>query len=62
MPTAPMISPVSTRCPALTARDSWWQYQISVPSSRVTTVLLPKDPSYAASVTTPEVMARIGVP
>ena len=31
--------------PTLTDCDDWWQYQISVPSSSVITVLLPYAPS-----------------
>ncbi len=44
-PTAPIVSPGATTSPTLTDCDDWWQYQISVPSSSVTTVLLPYAPS-----------------
>ncbi len=38
-PTRPITSPVLTFWPTLTLIDDWWAYQISVPSSRVSTVL-----------------------
>ena len=34
-PTRPMTSPVATFWPTLTLIEDWWQYQSSVPSSRV---------------------------
>ena len=40
-PTVPMVSPPRTVSPTLTRNEVWWQYHSSVPSSRVTTVLLP---------------------
>ena len=61
-PTYPMRSPGATRWPFSAANSLWWQYQSTVPSSRRTTVLLPKAPSEAASVTTPGPMDRISAP
>ena len=41
LPTVPICWPPITRSPTWTPISVWWQYQISVPSSRVWTVLLP---------------------
>src|SRR5687768_11985836 len=57
-----MRSPGARRCPFSAANSLWWQYHSTVPSSRRTTVLLPKAPSEAVWVTTPGPMDRISAP